>query len=142
MKEHKSISLADCVFERLEKDILSGKYAYGEVLTEIRLSEELGVSRTEFVKALNAEGISIGEGYLPCCVYQYDMFKNRTAYPGGSHYPFEDNYFYRDGDCPVAEEILATCCVIPVKEYYTQQDLEDTIKAVRKVCAYYAEKKA
>ena len=104
--------------------------------------EELGVSRTEFVKALNAEGIGIGEGYLPCCVYQYDMFKNRTAYPGGSHYPFEDNYFYRDGDCPVAEEILATCCVIPVKEYYTQQDLEDTIKAVRKVCAYYAEKKA
>ena len=104
--------------------------------------EELGVSRTEFVKALNAEGIGIGEGYLPCCVYQYDMFKNRTAYPGGSHYPFEDKYFYNGGDCPVAEEILATCCVIPVKEFYTQQDLEDTIAAVRKVCGYYAAKKA
>ena len=104
--------------------------------------EELGVSRKEFVEALNAEGINIGAGYIPSCVYQYDMFKNRTAYPGGSHYPFGEEYHYCDGDCPVAEEILATCCVIPVKEYYTQQDLNDVITAVRKVCAYYAAKKA
>lgn len=30
MTVHKSVSLADCVFEKLENDILSGKYAYGE----------------------------------------------------------------------------------------------------------------
>lgn len=60
MTEHKSVSLADCVFERLENDILSGKYAYGEVLTEARLAEELEVSRTpirEAIRRLEQENI-------------------------------------------------------------------------------------
>lgn len=52
MYEHRSISLADQIFEKLEKDILSGKYAFGETLTETRLSEELGVSRTPVREAL------------------------------------------------------------------------------------------
>ena len=50
--EHKNMSLADHVFEELEKDILSGKYARGEILTETRLSGELGVSRTPIREAL------------------------------------------------------------------------------------------
>lgn len=65
MTQHKSVSLADCVFERLEKDILSGKYAYGDVLTESRLSEELGVSRTpirEAVRRLEQENILLDSG--------------------------------------------------------------------------------
>ena len=52
MIEHKSISLADQVFEHLEKDILSGKYQRGEILTESKLSIELGVSRTPIREAL------------------------------------------------------------------------------------------
>ena len=44
--EHKTISLADQVFENLENDILSGKYARGELLTESKLSLSMGVSRT------------------------------------------------------------------------------------------------
>ncbi len=52
MIEHKSISLADQVFEHLETDILSGKYQKGESLTESKLSAELGVSRTPIREAL------------------------------------------------------------------------------------------
>ena len=104
--------------------------------------EELGASRAEFAQALQAEGIRVGGGYIPTCVYQYDMFKNRTVYPGGSNYPFGDTYEYHDGDCPVAEEILATCLNFVVREYFTQQDLQDTITAVQKVCAYFAARKA
>ena len=46
------ISIADQVFEELEKDILSGVYERDEVLTEVRLSEQLGVSRTPIREAL------------------------------------------------------------------------------------------
>ena len=53
MKERKSISIADQIFEQLERDILSGKYARGELLTELRLSEELGVSRTPIREAIH-----------------------------------------------------------------------------------------
>ncbi len=52
MIEHKTVSLADQVFEQLERDILTGKYPRGEVLTENRLSAELGVSRTPVREAL------------------------------------------------------------------------------------------
>lgn len=48
----KPLSLADQVFERIEDDILSGKYERGTLITESRLSEELGVSRTPIREAL------------------------------------------------------------------------------------------
>ena len=52
MIEHKTISLADQVFEHLEINILSGKYSKGETLNESKLSVELGVSRTPIREAL------------------------------------------------------------------------------------------
>lgn len=52
MIEHKTISLADQVFEHLETDILSGKYQRGQSLTESKLCSELGVSRTPIREAL------------------------------------------------------------------------------------------
>lgn len=52
MIEHKTVSLADQVFEHIETDILSGKYTRGEVITESKLSAELGVSRTPIREAL------------------------------------------------------------------------------------------
>ena len=39
-----------------------------------------------------------------------------------------------------AEEILATCLKLVVDEFHTERDLDDTIRAVRKVCAYYQSK--
>ena len=52
MLDHKTVSLADQVFEHLETDILSGNYSRGEILTESKLSLELGVSRTPIREAL------------------------------------------------------------------------------------------
>lgn len=45
-------SLADRIFSKLENDIILGVYPYGELLTELRLAEELGVSRTPIREAL------------------------------------------------------------------------------------------
>lgn len=108
----------------------------------IRVNEaELGTTRTEFVNALLAEGITATNGYIPCCVYQYDMFRDRTVYSTTTQYPFDgthgDPIEYKDGDCPVAEEILATCVKLAVNEFHTEQDLEDTVRAIKKVCAYF-----
>lgn len=52
MIEHKTISLAEQVFERLENEILTGVYQRGEVLTEMNLVSNLGVSRTPIREAL------------------------------------------------------------------------------------------
>jgi DNA-binding GntR family transcriptional regulator len=53
MLEHRTLSLAEQVFERLEGEILSGKYQRGELLTEMRLVSDLGVSRTPVREALH-----------------------------------------------------------------------------------------
>jgi DNA-binding GntR family transcriptional regulator len=53
MIQHRTLSLAEQVFERLEGEILSGKYQRGELLTEMRLVSDLGVSRTPVREALH-----------------------------------------------------------------------------------------
>ena len=52
MKAFKSTSLADQVFDKLENDIIQGVYPKGEILTELKLVEQLGVSRTPIREAL------------------------------------------------------------------------------------------
>ncbi len=52
MAGFKTVSLADQVFEKLENDIITGVYPKGEVLTELKLVEQLGVSRTPIREAL------------------------------------------------------------------------------------------
>ena len=52
MAEFKTVSLADQVFEKLEHDIIVGVYPRGTYLTELKLVEQLGVSRTPIREAL------------------------------------------------------------------------------------------
>lgn len=52
MSGFKTVSLADQVFEQLENDIITGVYPRGEILTELKLVEQLGVSRTPIREAL------------------------------------------------------------------------------------------
>ncbi len=58
--EPQSGSLRSRVFTQLQNDILNGRYEPGESLTELKLSEELGVSRTpvrEALRQLELEGL-------------------------------------------------------------------------------------
>lgn len=52
MADFKTVSLADQVFEQLENDIITGVYPRGEIITELKLVEQLGVSRTPIREAL------------------------------------------------------------------------------------------
>ncbi len=51
--DHRTVSLSEQVFDRLETDILSGVFARGEIINELKLSEQLGVSRTPVREALH-----------------------------------------------------------------------------------------
>lgn len=51
--DHRTISLAEQVFDRLENEILSGVYQRDELLTEMKLVTDLGVSRTPIREALH-----------------------------------------------------------------------------------------
>ncbi|MCR5136237.1 MAG: GntR family transcriptional regulator [Oscillospiraceae bacterium] len=90
MREHKNISIADQIFEQMELDILSGKYARGEVLSELSLSKELGVSRTpirEAIRRLEQEDFleESGRGMVVVGITKadmMDMYEIRLAIEG------------------------------------------------------------
>ena len=84
-------SLADMVFERIEKDILSGELPENTQLSENMLSKKLGVSRTpvrEALRRLEQEGLvasESGRGTVVLGVNKddlYDIFEIRIKLEG------------------------------------------------------------
>ena len=78
MKQFKTTSLADQVFEKLENDIIQGVYPKGEILTELKLVEQLGVSRTpirESLRRLEQEHLieDTGKGSRVIGISEYDV---------------------------------------------------------------------
>ena len=97
----------------------------------------LGISRDAFSQALTAEGVTNGAGYIQRVVYLQPLFQQKAAYPN-SHFPFDlTDIEYKQGDCPIAEKILETAIRLPVSEFFTNQDAEETIAAIRKVALHY-----
>ena len=90
MRDHRTISIADQIFEQLEREILAGKYQRGEILSEMRLSAELGVSRTpvrEAIRRLEQEHIlrENGRGIEVVGISRedmLDMYEIRVALEG------------------------------------------------------------
>ena len=83
IKQFKSTSLADQVFDRLENDIIQGVYAKGEILTELKLVEQLGVSRTpirEALRRLEQERLieDAGKGSRVLGITEADLFDIMT----------------------------------------------------------------
>ena len=123
------------------KVIDGGKCSYSFYM--FRIDEKIvGVSRDDFCKALTAEGIPNEKGVFPACVYESELFLKKSIYPNCSC-PFDCQYYentinYTKGLCPVAEEALLTGIKLPVSEFFTQRDLEDTVTGIQKVANYYA----
>lgn len=92
-----------------------------------------GIPRDLFVKAVNAEGISMGSGYVRP-IYLDRAYRERKIYPRSS-FPFDSAPDYRRGDCPVAEEmhfrklITTNLCRYPL----SIDDMKDVVAGVRKV---------
>ena len=100
----------------------------------------LKVDRETFVAALNAEGLSANSGYIPAPVYQYPVFANHAFFAG--RWPIREfgltDMDYTKVSCPVAEEILETCLIIPVKEVMSDEYGDQCGQAIRRVAQYYA----
>jgi dTDP-4-amino-4,6-dideoxygalactose transaminase len=97
-----------------------------------------GVPRDIFVKALNAEGIPFGAGYVRP-IYLDPLYQKKTAY-GMKGCPFTcafygDKIEYRKGLCPIAERmhekelILTSICRYP----HTKKDMNDAVRSIEKI---------
>lgn len=100
------------------------------------IEEELGASRDEFRKALEAENIK-SDIWIDKPLYLYDALAQRVTF-GGSQWPFRgagrDVEPYRPGLCPNAEKVMKQLCnIVRVHEQTTDAELDDVARAVIKV---------
>ncbi|MEH7012261.1 DegT/DnrJ/EryC1/StrS family aminotransferase [Neobacillus niacini] len=101
--------------------------------------QQLTCTREQFSEALSAEGIPNQAGYIPKVLYANQLFQKKQAYLD-SHYPFDQGeYDYSPGICPNAETILNTAIRLNLNEFYSDQDVEEIIVAVKKVATFYSD---
>jgi len=102
------------------------------------LPEIAGVSREEFIKAVNAEGIVFYQGYVKPLYFQ-PIYQRKHLYKNG--YPFsaienkDCRMEYDAGTCPNAEKLHFKEMIINehIRLPHTIGDIEDIIKAIKKV---------
>ena len=87
----------------------------------IRLDlDKLTCTRREFFDAMSAEHVQCQVHYVP--VYWF---------------PYYAHLGYKKGLCPRAEEIYSAIMSIPLYPLLSDQDVQDVICAVKKVCGFY-----
>ena len=115
------------------------KHAYFLYLFRLDL-DRLGCTAREFSEALAAEGVPNSAhmitGGRP--VYRYDIFQNRSAFPG-TQWPFSPERHYRKGDCPVAEAAFYRLIMMNVHERYTERDIDEIALGVGKVAHHFSQ---
>ena len=103
----------------LQQEIIESETA--RHLYIIRLNfEQLTCTRREFFDAMSAENVQCQIHYIP--VYWF---------------PYYQKLGYKKGICPTAEEIYQGIMSIPLYPRMTNEDVEDVIRAVKKVVDYY-----
>ncbi len=99
----------------------------------------LRCDRTEFVKALAAEGVPASAGYIPVPLYGNPVFQQHGFFAG--HWPIRDygltNMDYTKVSCSTAESILKTSVRISIQESMSEAYVESIAEAVRKVAKHY-----
>ncbi len=113
-------------------------------LLVIRLDPQLiRVTVTQFCEALEAEGIPAEPNKITggMVTYLYDIFRNRSAFPE-SGFPFvskdlDSDISYTRGLCPRAELAFEQTFNFNISEFYTSDDIDDTVRATEKVAGYY-----
>ncbi len=126
MKEFRTVSLATQVFDRLEEDIITGVYARGEILTELKLVEQLGVSRTpirEALQRLEQERLieDSGKGSVVLGITEQDLTDIMDV-----RYQLEGTAAYYATQNATDEELDELRKITELQEfYYSKQDFEN-----------------
>jgi dTDP-4-amino-4,6-dideoxygalactose transaminase len=102
--------------------------------------EKLRCSRTQFVKAAAAEGVSLSNGYIPALLHQLPLFGQHAFFAG--KWPVKDmgltKMDYTQVKLPEADNILATCAITPIHEGMDEDYIRSVARGIAKVAKHYA----
>lgn len=96
--------------------------------------------RSEFVKALLAEGAPVSGGYIKVPLYGEPVFQKHAFFAG--RWPVKEMGLtamdFTKHKCPEAEAILATGVRVTIQENMTEDYILDVAAAIQKVARHYA----
>ncbi len=102
--------------------------------------EAFRCGRSEFVKALAAEGASVRGGYIKVPLYGEPVFQKHGFFAG--RWPVKEmgltTMDFSKHKCAEAEAILATGMRVPIDEHMTEDYILEVAAAIRKVARHYA----
>jgi len=102
--------------------------------------EAFRCNRSEFVRALLAEGAPVSGGYIGVPLYGEPVFQKHAFFAG--RWPVKEMGLtamdFSKHKCPEAEAILKTCIRVTISEFMTEQYILDVAAAIQKVARYYA----
>jgi dTDP-4-amino-4,6-dideoxygalactose transaminase len=97
-------------------------------------------NRSEFVKALLAEGAGVSAGYIGVPLYGEPVFQKHAFFAG--RWPVKEmgltTMDYSKHRCPEAEAILKTGIRVALHEYMTEDYINGVARAIDKVARHYA----
>lgn len=85
-------------------------------------TEKLSAPRDEIFQALRAEGIGVNVHYIPVHLHPF----------------YQQKFGTKPGDYPHAESAFERMLTLPIFAGMKDQDAQDVIEAVKKVCCHYA----
>ena len=102
--------------------------------------EALKCNRSQFVKALLAEGASVSGGYIKVPLYGEPVFQNHAFFAG--RWPVKEmgltKMDFTKHKCPNAESLLTEGIRVPIQESMTEEYVLSVAKAIQKVARRYA----
>jgi len=109
------------------------RHAYHLYMFRYDASEFGGLPRAEFLKAMNAEGITCSSGYVP--LYKELAFRNCDVYSAGFKLASRE-VDYDKVSCPVCEKACAEEAVWLYQAWFIgedHRDMDDIVAAVEKI---------
>lgn len=96
-------------------------------------------TRDELAEALRAEGLRIDTGLAAVSnILRTEIMQTKKYYPLTDTVPaFWRNTTYDIDSCPNVDALQRTCIRLPVDQRYTDEDIDQTIAAVKKVWTHY-----
>ena len=112
------------------------KHVFNEYIIQVE-EEKIGMSRDKFWQALIRKGI-MADPLFDTPMYLEPLYRNKVGY-GGTRCPFECPLYkakgghveYRQGLCPVAEEVLKKVVAISPHPGLDREDLNNIVNTIR-----------
>ncbi|MDO8529973.1 MAG: DegT/DnrJ/EryC1/StrS family aminotransferase [bacterium] len=84
-------------------------------------ADRLNINRDQFFKALDSENIGTSVHFIPVHLHPY----------------YKKTFGLKRGDFPNAEHVFDRIISLPMNPTMTKQDMQDVVRAVRKIITYY-----